>query len=199
MGKKSQPTIFARYKIHHVKILFLNIYITQPRGWGGNSPMGKGVWNTRVPPSVYIPVVGIRLGTIEVSNEKSNITLTVDHKEVHTGEKSLSNDMGLRVVSVSARAPFHRRYTCRNSSKGKEEIGHGGTSYQQPFLGLYTKLKAMCALIRVSSNIASAHSWAKHQFYITQLIMLVDIKCLWQPRTQSIHNATIKRFALVVI
>ena len=160
---------------------------------------GEGGLKFQGPPSVYIPVVGIRLGTIEVSNEKSNNTLTVDHKEVHTGGKSLSNDMGLRVVSVSARAPFQRRYTCRNSSKGKEGIGHGGTSYQQPFLGHYTKLKAMCALIRLNSNIATAHSWAKHQFYITQLIMLVDIKCLWQPSTQSIHKATIKRFALVVI
>ena len=78
----------------------------------------------------------------------------------------------------------------QNSSEGKEEIGHGGTSYQQPFLGLYTKSKAMCALIRVISNIATAHSWAKHQLYITQLIMLVDIKCLWQPRTQKVCTSS---------
>ena len=161
--------------------------------------MGERVRNSREPPSVYISVEGIRMGSIEVSNEKSNIALTVDYKEVHTGGTSLSNDKGLRVASVSASAPFLRRCTCRNSSEGKEVIGHGGTSYQQPFFGLYTKSKAMCALIRVISNLATAHSWAKHQFYITQLIMLVDIKCLWQPRTQSNLKATIKRLAPVVI
>ena len=161
--------------------------------------MGEEGRNSRVPPSVYIPVVGIRMGSIEVSNQKSNIAMSVDHKEVHTGETSLSNNKGLRVASVSASAPFLRRCICRNSREGKEEISHGGTSYQQQFLGLYTKSKAMCALIRVNSNIATAHSWAKHQFYITQLIMLVDIKCLWKPRTQSNHKATIKRFAPVVI
>ena len=84
--------------------------------------------------------------------------MTVDHKEVHTGGTSLSNDKELRVASVSARAPFLRRYTCRNSSEGKEEIGHGGTSYQQTFLGIYTKSKAMCALIRVNSNLATVYS-----------------------------------------
>ncbi len=47
-----------------------------------------------MPPSVYIPVVGIRMGSIEVSNEKSNIAMRVDHKEVNTRGTSLSNDNG---------------------------------------------------------------------------------------------------------
>ena len=76
------------------------------------------------------------MGSIGVSNEKSNIAMTVDHKEDRTGGTSLSNNKGLRVASVSASAIFLRRCTCRNSSEGKEEIGHGGTSYQQPFFGL---------------------------------------------------------------
>ena len=67
--------------------------------------------------------------SIEVSNEKPNIAMTVDHKEVQTGGTFLSNDKGLRVASVSASAPFLRSCIYRNSSEGKEEIGHGGTSY----------------------------------------------------------------------
>ena len=70
--------------------------------------MGEGDRNSKVPPSVYISVVGIRMGSIEVSNQKSNIAMSVDHKEVHTGGTSLSNNKGLRVASVSASAPFLR-------------------------------------------------------------------------------------------
>ena len=76
------------------------------------------------------------MDSIEVSHEKSNIAMTVDHKEVHTGGTSLSNDKGLRVASVSASAPFLRRCTCRNSSELKEEIGNGGSSFQHALLGL---------------------------------------------------------------
>ena len=73
--------------------------------------MGEGDRNSRVPPSVYIHVVGIRMGSIEVSNEKCNIAMRVDQKEAHTGGTSLLNDKGLRVAFVSASAPFLSRCT----------------------------------------------------------------------------------------
>ena len=60
-----------------------------------NSAQGKGGGrNPRVPPSVDVRVVGVRMSSIEVSKEKLNFAMTVDHKEVHTGGTFLSKAKG---------------------------------------------------------------------------------------------------------
>ena len=52
-----------------------------------------------MPPAVYIPLVGITMGSIEVSNENLNIAVTVHRNDVHTRESSLSKPKGLRETS----------------------------------------------------------------------------------------------------
>ena len=62
-----------------------------------------------MPPYIYIALVCIRMGSIEVSKEKLNIAATVDHNEVHTGRTSLSKAKGLSEASDKWQCTFSQQ------------------------------------------------------------------------------------------
>ena len=108
MGGKNSPL-----SLQDIKDTMLTSYSCifpklSPGRKGGTLPMG-GVGNFKGPTSIYIPVVGIRMGSIEVNNRKLNIAMPVDLKEVHTGGTSLSKAKGLRLASCKCQCTFSRQ------------------------------------------------------------------------------------------